>query len=153
VIVWLVSYPRSGNTLYRTLVYHYTGQRTYSVHNDPDFSRKGFGEQVGHEMLPVGKGAFFAYGKAGRKFPNWAKVEALIDSEKVYLTKTHAQAEGLPFPSKALYIVRDGRDAEVSFVHYQLRHRWGIKKPQTFSFASRTCWRIRSGPCGRACGS
>lgn len=132
MIVWLVSYPRSGNTLYRTLVYHYTGQRTYSVHNDPDFSRKGFGDEVGHEMLPVGKGAFFAYGKHGEQFPHWQKVKALIDSEKVYLTKTHAQVQGLPFPSKAIYIVRDGRDAEVSFVHYQLRKHWGKSKPQEF---------------------
>ena len=140
VYLWSLRYPRKYRGKFMGYYNQWRNTKraggalewTYSVHNDPDFGRKGFGDDVGHELLPVAKREFFAYGKDGRKSPRWREVEKIINSKTVYMTKTHAQEDGLPFPSKAIYIVRDGRDAEVSFVHYQLRKQWRLKKPQEF---------------------
>lgn len=96
MIVWLASYPRSGNTYYRMLLYHLYGVKTFSVYNDPLFERIGASEVVGHDQLPD-------------------RAEELAKGDGVYFVKTH----DLPTDtSPAIYLVRDGRDALVSYARY-----------------------------------
>jgi hypothetical protein len=99
VIVWLASYPRSGNTLYRMLLYQLCGLVTYSVYDDPYFEQAGVSEVVGHRLLP-------------------APVEELARAADTYLVKTHT---GPTDGSPAVFVVRDGRDVMVSLAHYSTR--------------------------------
>jgi len=102
MVVWLASYPRSGNTLVRILLRHGFGLSTYSVFDDPLLSREGSATIVGHLPLP-------------------AAVDELAAGKKIYLVKTH-RLEDASSPHPAIYVVRDGRDALVSCAHYQLRY-------------------------------
>jgi len=96
MIVWLASYPRSGNTFFRMLLWYQYGIKTYSVYDDPLFDEIGASDTVGHELLP-------------------APLEELADREEIYVVKTH----DLPQDNHpAIYIVRDGRDALVSHARY-----------------------------------
>jgi len=96
MIVWLASYPRSGNTFFRVLMKHLYGIKTYSIYNDSLFSEIGASEMIGHEDLP-------------------ASIEELSRSSRLYLIKTH----GLPTDdSPVIYLVRDGRDSIVSYARY-----------------------------------
>lgn len=103
MIVWLASYPRSGNTYIRTILHHAFGVKTYSIHGDKldiaaDEATK---EIVGHKDLPEN----FDYAEARQ-------------SGELYFIKTHAQYNIHYAPDKAIYILRDGREATVSFYHY-----------------------------------
>lgn len=115
MIVWLVSYPRSGNTLLRMLLYHHCGVHTYSMSADPEFYRKDYYNDVGHMGWPP-------YGNDG---DGLAK---LVDSPITYFIKTHAGGpEHLAAPGSTVHIVRDGRDVVVS----QSRRR---ARPKTRSY-------------------
>ncbi len=56
MIVWLASYPRSGNTFFRIILNSIFGIKTYSVYDDIiDISAdKKTSEVVGHKFLPEG---------------------------------------------------------------------------------------------------
>jgi len=96
MIIWLASYPRSGNTFFRMLLHYSCGFKTYSTYNDPLFDQLGATEAVGQERLP-------------------APVAELAKAPETYLVKTH----DLPTDkSPAIYVVRDGRDSVVSFARY-----------------------------------
>lgn len=108
MIVWLASYPRSGNTYLRMLLYYLCGIKTFSIYNDPLFERIGASKVVGHETLP-------------------ASIDELSAQDKLHFVKTHS----LPMDtSPAIYIVRDGRDALVSYAKYKLAFQ---KKPSTMT--------------------
>jgi hypothetical protein len=94
VIVWLASYPRSGNTFLRIVLHHLYGVPTYSIYDDDD----PVAQRVGPELV------------AYRPKPSERAV--MKDSAEVYFTKTHKRrkADGC----RAIYLVRDGRDAVVS---------------------------------------
>ena len=108
MIVWLASYPRSGNTFFRLLLHHQYGVKTYSLYNDPLFDQIGAADAIGHERLP-------------------APLPELEADGKIHFVKTH----DLPLDDKpAIYLVRDGRDSVVSFARYlrsftRPRGRWG----------------------------
>lgn len=105
MILWLASYPRSGNTFFRLLLRHLYGIETYSVYYDSLLE-----EVVGQEKLP-------------------ASLDELRQREALYLIKTHE----VPLDdSKAIYLVRDGRDAMVSFAHY------------TMNFTPPPAWHVRT---------
>jgi hypothetical protein len=96
MIIWLASYPRSGNTFFRILLNSLYGIKTYSLYNDSNFEKLGASETVGHLPLP-------------------ASVEDLAGRKEVYFVKTH----GFPIDENpAIYLVRDGRDALVSYARY-----------------------------------
>lgn len=94
MIIWLASYPRSGNTFLRIVLHRLYGVPTYSVYqdNDPVAQRVG-PDLVGYRPKPAGRAV-------------------MIDSDDVHFMKTHKRpkADGCP----AIYLVRDGRDAVVS---------------------------------------
>ena len=97
VIVWLASFPRSGNTFLRILLHRLYGVRS-SVVYDVDGVAKRLGEAfVGYEERPAA----------------YAEMRA---SDAVHFVKTHRQrdldvAEG----DRAICLVRDGRDSLVSW--------------------------------------
>jgi hypothetical protein len=96
MIVWLASYPRSGNTLLRLVLHHVFGLTTYSAYDDPLFVEMGASQVIGHRPLP-------------------APVADLAGREETFLVKTHE----LPAERwRAIYLARDGRDALVSYARY-----------------------------------
>jgi len=100
MIIWLASYPRSGNTFFRTAMNHLYGVKTYSIYDDLLLSKIKADEMVGHEALP-------------------APLEELSRVSDIYLVKTH----DLPTDDNpAIYLVRDGRDSVLSFSHYRMAY-------------------------------
>ena len=94
MIVWLASYPRSGNTFLRVVLHNVYGVSTYSVYEDNDPVAQRVGPAlVGYRPKP-------------------AERTRMIDGADVYFVKTHKRRKADGFP--AIYLVRDGRDAIVS---------------------------------------
>ena len=108
MIIWLASYPRSGNTFFRVLLNNIYGIKTHSVYNDPLFNKlKGSSNVVGHQNIEL-------------------SYEEMIFSEQLFFVKTHnLPSDGHP----AIYLVRDGRDSLVSYAHYLISfHDKSLKK-------------------------
>ena len=102
MILWLASYPRSGNTLLRMIFRAVFERDTYSKHGDEmDIAADArVAAEVGHRLLGA----------------NWPDAYAAMrSSEDLHLVKTHDPPED---DGKAIYIVRDGRSACRSFFHY-----------------------------------
>jgi hypothetical protein len=102
MIVWLASYPRSGNSLFRSMLWHVWGIGSYSFYGDAgDIADLSIGRKIGH--LSLGQPFMDAY-------------EQIAESSQLYLVKTHE----IPIDAaKAIYIVRDGRAASRSYCHYR----------------------------------
>jgi hypothetical protein len=102
MIVWLASYPRSGNTFLRMLLKTYFDLSTYSKYNDKaDIGAKdGFSKLVGHQSFEGQWSGFY---------------QAAKDSVKINLIKTH---DGPEDDEKAIYLIRDGRASAVSYKNY-----------------------------------
>ena len=90
--IWLASYPRSGNTFLRTILWHCFGLRSASVYPKDLGGNSALEEYVGH----------IEHGPDGRvRFP----------ANTLRLVKTHE----LPRDEwPAIYVIRDGRAASVS---------------------------------------
>jgi len=89
MIVWLASYPRSGNSLFANLLKHHTGTHLYSIYEDFDLDTYTY---LNVDQLQFAK-----------------------KSQDVYFVKTHE----MPIDNlAAIYIVRDGRDVITSYAHY-----------------------------------
>src|SRR6266542_744438 len=100
MIIWLASYPRSGNTMFRVVVNRLFALRSYSVYNDRIFEdRPDVADVVGHQHFDE-------------------SVETLALSSEPCLVKTHDLPGTDAHP--AIYLVRDGRDALVSYAHFVL---------------------------------
>jgi hypothetical protein len=98
-VVWVASYPRSGNTFFRIALKALYGLETYSVYEDrPLAENPHIASVVGHR-------------KADRT------INDLRRSANVYFVKTHELPDD---DSPAIYLARDGRDALVSHAHYVL---------------------------------
>ena len=97
MIVWIASFPRSGNTFLRIVLHRYFGLQT-SVVYDVD----GVAERLGREFI----------GFQNRP----ASFDEMRRSDVVYFIKTHRQRDDQIHESdKAICLVRDGRDALVSW--------------------------------------
>lgn len=103
MIVWLASYPRSGNTLLRMLINRSFGVSTYSLYDDSfDVgSTEAFTRIVGQRT----------HGMAAEAFRVIAR-----ESPLRFLIKTHELPDDR---EKAIYVVRDGRASVVSYTHYR----------------------------------
>jgi hypothetical protein len=102
MIVWLASYPRSGNTLLRIILNEVFGVKTRSKHNDRrDIgSEEGIREAVGHEFLE------------GR----WNDVYSpMSQASETFFVKTH---DGPEDQGKAIYVVRNGFASILSYQNY-----------------------------------
>src|SRR5262249_46412588 len=99
MIVWLASYPRSGNTFLCVVLHNVYGVPTYSVYDDDDPVAQRVGPAlVGYRPKPVARAL-------------------MTDGPDTYFIKTHKRRKADRYP--AIYLVRDGRDAVVS--HARLR--------------------------------
>jgi hypothetical protein len=101
VITWLASYPRSGDTLLRTVLKCCFGQFGQSIYCDEEFEHPALKEIVGKEA--VGASLF--------EFVSTAKRQ----NRHLYV-KTHELPRDNAQPT--IYVVRDGRSCVVSHYHY-----------------------------------
>lgn len=99
MIIWLASYPRSGNTLVRSMLHQAFGLRSYSIYDDqadigalPEVAAR-----TGHEFLPSSFDHFYALHRT---------------SSDLQFVKTHDPPID---DSPAIYIIRDGRSAIASW--------------------------------------
>ncbi len=105
MIVWLASYPRSGNTLARIILNSVFRLRSASVYGDPrDIgSDTALSDTVGHIEGALDEDAI---------------AELRADSA-THPIKTHEMPnETMSADDRVIYIMRDGRDAIVSYFHY-----------------------------------
>ncbi|MFW5891040.1 MAG: sulfotransferase domain-containing protein [bacterium] len=103
MIIWIASYPRSGNTFLRTILNHCFNIKTYSIYND----YKGVGgdenttQIVGHLFLD-------------KDFD----IEKARNSEEIFYIKTHEKYNIEMENDKAIYLIRDGREVLISYKNY-----------------------------------
>jgi len=94
MVIYVASYPRSGNTFFRILINRILGKKTYAV--DVLFDQLGITDVIGHEPIP-------------------GTIAELNARDDLYFVKTHdLPSDDLP----AIYLMRDGRDAVVSFARW-----------------------------------
>jgi len=117
MIIWLASYPRSGNTYFRVLLKHYYGIRSSSIYNDKRFAGiPALAEVVGYEPPPM-------------------SLPEMTASDIAFFVKTHElHADHSP----AIYLVRDGRDALVSYAHFI----WTYEEKQSVEIPRQALHRI-----------
>ncbi|MCP2356531.1 hypothetical protein HD597_003551 [Nonomuraea thailandensis] len=94
MIIWVASFPRSGNTFLRIILKQLYGVRTSTVY-DVD----GVAERLGPDLI----------GFEERPSP----IEEMRASEKLHFVKTHRQRAGEE--DRAICLVRDGRDSITSW--------------------------------------
>lgn len=90
MIIWLASYPRSGNRYFRTLLRYYYGIGGTTIYPKTD--------------NPVPKSP--------------EELHSMMASAETFLVKTHELPQD---DAPAIYLVRDGRDALISYTHFILR--------------------------------
>jgi hypothetical protein len=99
VIVWIASYPRSGNLLLRTVIYRTMHIGSYDEHQQSTYHAR-LSEQIKISGAMPWKGDW-------ETFYNQA-----TESKDIFLVKTHH----LPRDNQsAIYVVRDGRSAILSY--------------------------------------
>ncbi len=113
MIVWLSSYPRSGNTFFRVILNSVFGIKTYSIYDDTGDigADEATSDVVGHTFLP-------------KDFD----LEKARASDETYYIKTHDLLEQMTLAKsdKVIYLVRDGRESTLSFTKH-LQNFYGKK--------------------------
>jgi hypothetical protein len=114
MIIWLASYPRSGNTFFRILLHHLFGLQTHSVYSAARLTER-YAEDARMLMSLTGQ----------------LEVECNLDllhaDSGIHIVKTHDLPTGDSSP--AIVLIRDGRDAVVSYARYVLKTEHGIERP------------------------
>jgi hypothetical protein len=100
MLIWLASYPRSGNTYFRALAKHVYGLPSYEVYDWGERGPSPIKDITGGTSAPL-------------------TIAEMAASDRLFLVKTH-DLPGEDFP--AIYLVRDGRDALVSHAHFVLEY-------------------------------
>jgi len=91
-LVWLASYPRSGNTFLRTILRHCFGLRSASVYPEDLGGNRALEEYVGH-------------------IEHGPEMYDRLQENGISLVKTHEYPQDA---NSAIYVLRDGRAACVS---------------------------------------
>ena len=105
MIVWLASYPRSGNTFLRVIFNKVFNVQTYSIYDDniDIASDTQTSEVVGHQSLPED-----------------FDISIARSEEKVYYIKTHElPSRCVEDGDKVIYLIRDGRECALSYLRYE----------------------------------
>ena len=105
MIVWLASYPRSGNTFFRVILNSIFDIKTYSIYDDKGDigADEKTSETVGHEFLP-------------KDF----NIEEARREKNIYYIKTHELLDNRVEPDdNVIYLIRDGRESTLSFTKHQ----------------------------------
>jgi len=132
MIIWIASYPKSGNTWLRSLLSSYLyssdGDFTFDLlENIKQFSSKNFSSELNKEK-----------NYQNRISENWIPSQKVINQDnKIHLLKTHnamCTINGNKFTdqlntSAVLYIVRDPRNLVTS-----LAHHYELKISESFNF-------------------
>jgi hypothetical protein len=102
MIIWLASYPRSGNTFIRIILNKIFNINTYSIYNDKNdiAAHAETKDIVGHCDLTSD-----------------FDLVAARNSSCEYFIKTHKYP--LNNEDKVIYIIRDGRESITSYFHYR----------------------------------
>ena len=100
MIIWLASYPRSGNSLFRIVLKEVYGWFSATLYDHPN-------EPAVEKMREL-------VGELGRQ----VTLQQMAASTEIHFVKTHElpSEDGVP----AVYLVRDGRDTLVSYAHFAL---------------------------------
>jgi|SRR5579883_1857444 len=104
MIIWLESFPRSGNTFFRILLNRIYGFQTDSIYYSADSAN-------------VSRGDTRTLMELMGQSPVRRTLDDLEDDPGVHFVKTHD------------VIIRDGRDSLVSYAHFVLRTERGIVHP------------------------
>ncbi|MFB4269268.1 sulfotransferase domain-containing protein [Nonomuraea sp. GTA35] len=96
MIIWVASFPRSGNTFLRIILWRLYGVRTSTVYDVDGVAARLGPDMIGYEERP-------------------SSIEEMRASEKLHFVKTHRQRAGEE--DRAICLVRDGRDAITSWAH------------------------------------
>ena len=101
MLIWLASYPRSGNTYLRMVLHKIFGLQTYASKADERVfsTHPGVIGAVGHKSINVDE-----------RVIQWARA-----SDQLCVIKTH---EPPLTDDPAIYIIRDGRSSVVSYFYY-----------------------------------
>lgn len=97
MIIWIASFPRSGNNLFREALYRIFDVKSGSVFPEP----LGADPYLDDVSLHLREGA----------------LDSIRELEAPVFVKTHRLSEA-DDTSPAIYLVRDGRDAYVSYAHF-----------------------------------
>lgn len=132
VIVWVASFPRSGNTYFRIVVHRLYQVPTYVVY-DVD----GVADQIGPELMDyrLRPGTF----------------DQMRASSEVFFVKTHRQRSDpvISRQDQAICLVRDGRDCVVSWARLRTARFVGEADGQArFAAEARSIIERRSGGTG-----
>ena len=111
MLVWVASYPRSGNALTVLTLEDVFGEWRIGTVTASDL-RLG---RMRHPLVPGG--APWQPPPELRALRGSELLDAMRARPEPFFVKTHRLAEA-PDPAPALYIVRDGRDAVVSQAHF-----------------------------------
>ncbi|MBX9655196.1 sulfotransferase domain-containing protein [bacterium] len=102
MIVWLASYPRSGNTFIRLLLHHFFDVATHDLYM-PNIAMPD-PEERGNIVNLVG-------------YRPYSSIAELDEKRNAAFVKTHE----LPDDDRpAIYVIRDGRDSITSYAHFIL---------------------------------
>ena len=123
MILWLASYPKSGNTFVRALLSNYLNNENKDIFTKmkgiQSFpKKKSFEGIVDDDLIKKDKNQLFKYFISAQKKIN--------ENNKLNLLKTHnffGSINGYEFTNKentagAIYIVRDPRSVAVSYAHH-----------------------------------
>jgi hypothetical protein len=112
VLVWVASYPRSGNTFL-----------TITLRDAFAVAERGtvFEESLGLARLESLRPAPYRLPPELRGLGNDELLEALRERPEPFFIKTHRVRDAAE-PSRAIHVVRDGRDALVSYAHFVVEH-------------------------------
>jgi hypothetical protein len=114
LIVWLASFPRSGNTMLRIALHSVYGHASYSLYEEPPWAEAW--ESVASVM-----------GSAGQVTAR--DLDELRQRRDLCFVKTHDRPLD---DSPALCLVRDGRDALISYAHFVRAHERAMAEGRGF---------------------
>jgi len=104
MIIWLASYPRSGNTFLRIVFNSVFNIKTYELYSiEGKHGKNNISDIIGHKFLPE----------------NFDFEKARISKKKYYI-KTHELVDraNIDEDDKIIYLVRNGLDSTLSFEKY-----------------------------------
>ena len=105
MIVWLASYPRSGNTFFRVILNSIFDIKTYSIYDDKTDigADEKTSDIVGHEFLP-------------KDF----NIQEARESTETFYIKTHELLDKrVHDDDKTIYLIRDGRESSLSYTKHR----------------------------------